>query len=79
MSTKLASPNSVVSYGAPLQHIMKATKRNMVADYSRALSEQTSEAHALLLARGYKPGCRAGKGVRRLCLLADGSVRRMLA
>lgn len=64
--------------GAPLSHIMKTIKRTMAAEYSRALSAQTFEAHAFLLSRGFKPGGAAGYGLRRVCLRADGTVRREL-
>ncbi|MBA5690566.1 recombinase family protein [Rugamonas apoptosis] len=64
--------------GSPLAHIIKSVKRTMAAEFSRALSERTFDAHAFLLARGYKPGGAAGFGLRRLSVRADGSVRRML-
>lgn len=64
--------------GSPLSHIIKSVKRTMAAEYSRALSVRTFEAHAFLLARGFKPGGVAGYGLRRVCLKADGSVRRQL-
>lgn len=65
--------------GTPLSHIMKTIKRTMAAEYSRALSVRTFEAHAFLLSRGFKPGGAAGYGLRRVCLRADGSLRRELA
>lgn len=65
--------------GSPLSHIIKSVKRTMAAEYSRALSVRTFEAHAFLLDRGFKPGGVAGYGLRRVCLRADGSMRRELA
>lgn len=64
--------------GSPLSHIIKSVKRTMAAEYSRALSLRTFEAHAFLLDRGFKPGGAAGFGLRRVCLRADGSIRREL-
>jgi DNA invertase Pin-like site-specific DNA recombinase len=65
--------------GSPLSHIIKSVKRTMAAEYSRALSVRTFEAHAFLLERGFKPGGAAGYGMRRVCLRADGSIRRELS
>lgn len=63
---------------SPLGHLMKDVKRLMAAEHSRQLSEKIFNAHAHLLRHGYKPGGIAGYGLVRVCMRADGSVRRIL-
>ncbi len=63
----------------PLAHLWKDIKRVMAAEYSRQLSEKIFAAQAYLAQRGYKQGGAAGFAMRRVCLRADGEVRKLLA
>lgn len=62
----------------PFVHLLKDIKRIMAAEYSRQLSSKIYDAQLTLLQRGYKQGGAAGFGMQRVCLRADGSVRRRL-
>ena len=55
--------------------IMKALKRTMAAEYSRELSIKIAAAHRRMAAEGYHVGGRAGYGLRRMLMSADGRKR----
>ena len=58
--------------------IMKSLKRIMASEYSRELSQKTSEGKARLSALGFRSGGIPGHGLRRMLVSANGT-RRLLA
>lgn len=67
-----------VDDGSPLYAIMKGIKRAMAAEYSRELSAKVFRAQCRFSLMGYKQGGRAGYGLRRIPVVADGESRRPL-
>lgn len=58
--------------------IMKAIKRTMAGEYSRELGERVYHYQRQMVLRGFKMGARAGFGLRRKLVSADGKRDRIL-
>jgi DNA invertase Pin-like site-specific DNA recombinase len=58
--------------------VLKALKRVMTGEYSRELSEKVFAGMVRLARDGYRPGARAGYGLRRLLVAADGRPKMQL-
>jgi DNA invertase Pin-like site-specific DNA recombinase len=56
----------------PPNAIMKTLKRTMAAEYSRELSLKITAAHRRMAEQGYHVGGRAGYGLRRMLIKANG-------
>lgn len=61
--------------GTPLSVLLKAVKRAMAAEYLRELSAKVCAGQRRIASTGLKMGGRAGFGLRRLLLDADGQRR----
>jgi DNA invertase Pin-like site-specific DNA recombinase len=64
--------------GAPMSSVVKVLKRIMAAEYSRELSDKVFAGQKRLALMGYRVGGRAGYGLRRMVIGADGQPRGVL-
>lgn len=58
--------------GSAISSLLKSLKRAMAAEYSRELSAKVFTAQCRFIEKGYKPGGRAGYGLRRMLCGRDG-------
>ena len=64
--------------GSPLATILKGFKRAMAAEYSRELSVKVFAGQCKLIERGFRQGGRAGYGLRRALIDANGAFKQTL-
>src|SRR5471030_199849 len=58
--------------GSPTSNIIKSVKRSMAGEYSRELSTKVLQGACRLIQLGFKQGCAAGFGLRRMLIDAMG-------